>query len=342
MTGRAALAVIVTLQTIATTAYAGNPAILSTTRELARQGLEAFDAGRMDEAVEKLSRAYAVVHLPTLAVATARALAKKGKLVAASELYLEATHIPREKSWQPTQEEAQRDAEKERATLLPRIPRLGLVIIGATATDVTVSIDDVTVPQALIEAEQIVDPGEHHIEGAHGNELNKQNIVLKEGERARVTLAFSQPESTSAATTATGKGLQKGVAIGPTTSTISPPTTSNRAHGSSQRVLGWTSLAAGGAGVAVGAVAGLFAMSKHTALLDSNHCDTDKVSCTQAEAGNVDTFNRARAISMVGFIAGGVLAATGVTLILTTQNGDSKPSMAIWLGPSGASLFGGF
>jgi uncharacterized protein HemY len=55
---------------------------------VARDGLEAYDAGRYDEAIDKLSRAYEVAKLPTLAVHTARALAKAGRLVEASEVTL--------------------------------------------------------------------------------------------------------------------------------------------------------------------------------------------------------------------------------------------------------------
>ena len=53
-------------------------------REIARQGLKAYDAGRYEEAADKLSRAYAVVKLPTLALHTARALVKVGRLVEAT------------------------------------------------------------------------------------------------------------------------------------------------------------------------------------------------------------------------------------------------------------------
>ena len=45
---------------------------------------------------------YEIVHVPTLAVNEARALVKLGRLVAASELYIEASRIPRDKSWQST------------------------------------------------------------------------------------------------------------------------------------------------------------------------------------------------------------------------------------------------
>ena len=198
MTRKLLLSLILANLTLSVTAFAADKAVLSTARELAKQELQAYDAGRYDEAVEKLSKAYEVVHVPTLAVNEARALAKLGKLVAASELYLEATRIPKDKSWQSTQEDAQRDAEKERNELLERIPRLRIIVTGVSATEISVSIDGAAVPQALIDAEQLVDLGERHVEGTYGNEAVKESVMVKESDHAQVTLRF--PHTSAVAT----------------------------------------------------------------------------------------------------------------------------------------------
>ena len=62
-------------------------------REVAQQGLDDYEAGEYETAAEKLLSAYQVVKLPTVALHTARALAKVGKLVEASEVYLQATRL---------------------------------------------------------------------------------------------------------------------------------------------------------------------------------------------------------------------------------------------------------
>jgi hypothetical protein len=49
-----------------------------------------------------------------------------------------------------------------------------------------------------------------------------------------------------------------------------------------------------------------------------------------------------RTVSTIGFIAGGVFAATGVTLLLTAPKQQSGPRVGLFLTPTGASLTGGF
>lgn len=319
-------------------AHAGDAAIMSTTRELAKQGLEAFDAGRFDEAVEKLSKAYSVVHVPTLAVATARAMAKIGKLVAASELYLEATRMPQDKSWQATQLEAQKDAERERSQLLQRIARIEIAVSGAAAKDIAVRIDGIAVPQALVDAEQMVDPGLRQVEGTCGGEVVTRSVTVKEGDRSRIDLPFA-PGCAIAAPAATPYQPATGKGISPVSSATEPPTLEPR-PGRAQRILGWTTLSVGGVGLAVGATTGLIAVAKRASLQDTRLCSGE--SCPDYKSGEVNSYNGMRDISTVGFIAGGVLAAAGLTLLITAPKQASKPNTALWVSPSSAGIFGRF
>ena len=332
------LPLIVDNLALAATAFASDK---TTARELAKQGLQAYDAGRYDEAVEKLSKAYEVVHVPTLAVNEARALAKVGKLVAASELYLEATRIPKEKSWQSTQEDAQRDAEKERNDLLPRIPRLKIIFKGATAADVSVSIDGAAVPQALVDSEQVVDPGERMVEGKRGNEVVKQSITLKEGDHGQVMLQFAQAAA-PAAPIKTNVPAQPNNPTQPTTVPMNPPPAKENKGGNGKKVVGWMGVGLGGAGLVVGAVSGILASSKRSSLLDSGTCSVDGRHCASSQSNDVNAYNSLRTVSSVGFIAGGVLAVTGVTLLLTAPKQESQPRVGLWMAPSSAGLYGGF
>jgi len=329
-------------------ALAGNSSVLSSARELAKQGLVAYDAGRYEEAADKLGKAYEVVHVPTLAVDQARALVKLGKLVAASELYLEAQRIPKEKSWQSTQMDAQRDAAKERAELLPRIPRLTVSIKGAGPTDVDVLIDGTALPAAMIGSEELQDPGTHKVQGSHGTELVVETISVKEGDHASVTLQFklvsasavqpgpkvpnqqNQAQSSQIAAPLASKAAQQ------------PTTTAPSNRGSTQRTIGWIGVGVGGVGLVAGAVTGFMAMSKRSSLTDSNSCSADLKHCAPEASSRVDSYNSFRTISTIGLYAGGILAATGVTLLLTSPKQESRPTVGLWLSPSGAALTGGF
>lgn len=327
--------------TISATVHASDATVLSTTRELAKQGLDAYDAGRFGEAVEKLSKAYAVVHVPTLALATARALSKSGKLVAASELYLEATRIPRDKTWQATQVEAQRDADIERKELLKRIARVNIVIDVPESRTVIVHIDGVSVPQALLGAEQMLDPGERHIEGECGGEVVEQNVTVKEGAHSRVELPFTQVCANSAPLDA-GEAPGATADAASTSAPVDPPRREAPKSGRAQRILGWATVSVGGVGLALGATTGLLALSRRQSLLDSNRCNLAKTSCPPDYASDVDSYNRLRTFSTVGFIAGGVLTAAGVTLLLTLPRQDPKVSAGLWVSPNSVGVYGGF
>ena len=340
MKSRIILPLALAILAASVSARAGDKA---TARELAKQGLQAYDSGRYEEAVEKLSKAYEVVRVPTLAVNEARALAKLGRLVAASELYLEATRIPSEKSWQSTQTQAQSDAENERSDLLLRIPRLKIIFKGAGAGDVSVTIDGAAVPQALVDEEQLVDPGERHVEGTRGREVVKQTVTVRESDHAEVILQFGQA---SAATPPLGSNVQNqprnsGQSVANASPLVAPPS-GDQKRGSGQKVIGWTSLSLGGAGLVVGAVSGILASSKRSSLLDSNTCSSDGRHCSPAQVSDVNAYNSLRTVSTVGFVAGGVLAATGVTLLLTAPKQESQPRVGLWVSPNGATVFGGF
>lgn len=335
-------------------ALAGSSSVVSSARELAKQGLQAYDAGRYEEAADKLGKAYEVVHVPTLAVNQARALVKLGKLVAASELYLEAQRIPKDNSWQSTQMDAQRDAEKERAELLPRIPRLTVSIKNAGPSDVDVLIDGSPLPDAMIGSEQLQDPGTHKVQGSHGAEVVVETISVKEGDHASVTLQF---KLVSASAVQSGpiapnqqNQAQRPPMVAPTpapaplagNAATQPAPIAPSHKGNAQKTIGWIGVGVGGAGLVAGAVTGFIAMSKRSSLSDSKLCSADFKTCDPAASGRIDSYNSFRTISLIGLYAGGVLAATGVTLILTAPKQESGPTVGLWLSPSGAALTGGF
>ena len=63
------------------------------TLQLGYEGVAAYQKGDYVSARDKLERAYRVVRAPSLGLWSARALEKSGKLVEASERYLEVTRL---------------------------------------------------------------------------------------------------------------------------------------------------------------------------------------------------------------------------------------------------------
>src|SRR6185312_7175077 len=66
----------------------------ATARELGQEGMKAFDKGDCTTAVDKLTRAHELVHVPTLSFYAGKCYEKLGRLVDAEEQYHQATVDP--------------------------------------------------------------------------------------------------------------------------------------------------------------------------------------------------------------------------------------------------------
>jgi hypothetical protein len=95
----------------------------------------------------------------------------------------------------------------------------------------------------------------------------------------------------------------------------------------------------------VGGVTGGMALSKKSKLDDNAACRAGQ--CTYAVESDVKSLRTFRTVSTIGFIAGGVLAATGVVLLVTSggsqpQGVAQRPHVALAVGPGNLQLAGSF
>ena len=306
----------------------------SAARDIGKQGLEAFKAGRYDEAVDKLGRAYAVVKVPGLGLWTARALEKAGKLVEASEVYNEVGMLEVAEGDRAVQEVAKQDAAKEREALLPRIPKLTIQVQGAPADQVQVTVDGVAVAAALIGAARPANPGNHSATGKLGEQQVTEEVTLAEGESKTVVLRVTAPAPVEQPAVA-----EPAPAPAPAPATTAPADTGTE-DGSMQRTLGWVGLGVGGVGLVFGTVTGIMALSKKSALEDGGCVDG---ACYADQADDVDSYNSMRTLSTVGFVIGGVGAAAGAVLLLTApEEKEAGPTLSAWLGVGSAGVKGSF
>lgn len=317
---------------LSATVALGQSATLTTAREVGKEGLVAYRAGKYEVAATKFLQAYGAVRAPSLAVFAARALAKSGKLVRASELYLQAERLEPKSDWLPLQREMQQVAASERQELLPRIPRLTIQLEGAKPEEIEVNIDGVAIPTALIKAKQVVDPGTRTVTARRGSEVVTQVATLAEGERKSVTLQFAASAASAAASPAQ-PGLSS-VAARP-----SPTRDTSSSEIRTERVLGWAGLGVAGVGLAFGTVTAVLAKSKRSDLQGSGSCDGN--SCYPESSGDVDSYNRLRTLSTVGFVAAAAGAAAGVTLLWLLPD-KAQPEAALVVGLGQARLQGRF
>jgi hypothetical protein len=261
-------------------------------RELTYSGIEAYDAGDAKTAIAKLERAYTILQVPSVALWLARALVMDGQLVQASERYLEATRLPI-LGEQAVQEQAQQEAARERLDLLPRVPRLNVLIRGASPESVEVKLDGTAVPPALRTLPIPMNPGEHVVTWQAGERVVEERFRLSEGQTQLVVISLKNNNGQ----------VQPAEPAHATPSAPPPPP--------KYRTPALIALGVGGAGLVFGGVTGGLALTKNSELKDI--CEDKR--CAPSASDTVDSYNLYRNMAVIGLAVGAAGAAAGATLL---------------------------
>jgi len=306
---------------------AGN-ATRSAARKLGSEGVAAYEDGRYDVATDRLERAFEVLPVPSLGLWSARALEKSGHWVEAAERYLQTTRLPLDRAGDiPVQEQAKKDAAREHEALVPRIPNLLIQIEGADASDVAVTVAGVSIQSALLGTAFPANPGRTRVEGTLGERRVEEEVSLTEGQTETVVLRFSgelagePPPRTAAAAGTTAASTDAGP----------------EKHGTFRPILGWSLLGLGAGGIGAGIATGLVATDQ----FNSIECESSGA-CPGANPDTVASINELRTISTVAFIAGGVLAAGGITLLLIPRKSPQSAHITPYVGTTTIGLQGSF
>ncbi|WP_437279029.1 tetratricopeptide repeat protein [Sorangium sp. So ce375] len=310
--------------TLATTARATDvdPATVNAARALAEEGLDLFDKGQYAAALDKLGRADQLIQAPTIGLYAARCLEQLGRLIEASERYLQVSRTSLDDSASDVFKAAVADAGKAYDDLKPRIPRLAVRVRGAPEREVQITIDGRPMPPALVGVSQPVDPGKHLVEAAWAGRNARQEVTLKEREEAAVALEFP--------------GVRPPVIL---------PPPAGHAPGTTQRVLGWTAVGTGAAALVAGGITFGVTSALRSDLIDLGCTKTVVCPNTPKTRDKLGTYNDMRLIPAPAFIVGGALAAGGVALLLTAPPAGAKPKGAAvrpWISPWGAGIAGVF
>jgi hypothetical protein len=323
-------------------AQTADDATRAAARSLGYEGIGDFQAGNFAVAADKLDRAYRALRVPSLGLWSARSLEKMGKLVAAAERYLEVQRLdPGSGASVDVQQQAQADAKTEHAALVPRIPNIVIQVEGAALEEVAVTVNGVPVPGSLLGIKRPVDPGSVALEAEHGGRRVNETATLREGELKTVTLRFAAASAVESPAVPVA-ALAASPAAPPAPNAANQPTDAAASSGSSLRTIGFVTLAAGGVGVVTGAVTGLLAKSRKDSI---EGCEDTR--CPPSATDDVESYNQLRTVSSVAFIGGGVLAATGIVLVLTAPSAKpassarTSPLLALspWLGPGTAGVW---
>jgi hypothetical protein len=282
-----ALAAAVLLAAPAAHADSVDAAARATARKLGAEAVKLFEAGDYAGALEKFNTADSLVPAPTLGLYAARCYVKLGKLVEASERYLEVTRMQLDRAAPPVMRKAQVDAVAEREKLLPTIPTLEVQLAGPVGEGVAVTVDDKALLPALLGEKRPINPGAHTLAAKRADTTITQQVSVSVGEPARVVLKLPP--------------------LPPAPAARMPPL----------HLAGWAGIGVAGAGVITGGVAGLVALAKGQSLLTQCPQHVCPDSKALALAGSYDT---ARFTSTAGFIVGAVGLAAGIPLLVFTPS----------------------
>jgi hypothetical protein len=293
-------------------------------RPIALEGFQLLQDGKYNEAIAKLEEAERIFHAPTHLLYIGRARKELGEQLTAYNTFVDILieDIP---NYAPEAfQKAKADARFEAEALQSQIATLEIAVSGAPLEMVTVKVDGKPVPAKRLAYPVGVTAGQHTVEAsAEGAPPDSESVEAVVGQVTPVSLTIeSAPEP------APGGG-----------------TTTPEAGGGSFPVLATVLLAVGGGALVAGAVTGVMTLSKASDIKDQ--CDGTVCPVDQEDAA--DDAKLIGNVSTAMFVVGGVLAATGIILLIVDPFGDSPDtgeevtaSVGVRVGPTGAALVGSF
>ena len=285
---------VVALMTLPATARAQSEADKATARALAMEGQKALEAKDYATAADRFKRADALYHAPTLSVGLARAYVGLGKYVEAAETY---NRVIREKVPDDASDPYKAAVEDARREIEGLHAKIGWATIRVEGPkEPKVMLDETEVNVASLGVKRAVNPGSHVVRAtADGFKPGEQSFTIQAGSTQDVVLTL---EADPDAEVSTG---------GDTTN-------------DTLRLVGFVAIGVGAAGLIVGGVTGGLAMGKHSELEDN--CPNG--ACPPDQQDNLDSFHTLGTVSTIGFIAGGVIAAAGIVLVVVGSLGASE------------------
>ncbi len=263
---------------------------------------------------------------------------KTGRTASAWAMFKEAASI----AGAQNQESRQKLALQRAKTLEPGLVKLVIDVAKANNDQLGFEVrnDGVVIPSPQFGVPVPVDPGEHRIEASAPGKRSYSEVVKVSKGDGHVTIpvlealqqAANPPTSPVAAESPLAVGANANESHAPGTMGSTPRDASN---GSSQRLVGYIAGGAGIVGIGIGSYFGLAAIHDHNG--SKNAC-ADSVCYPQRLGQYNDAVSEART-STIAFVAGGVLLATGVVLVLTAPEKQSHTLQAsVVTGPNHAQI----
>lgn len=240
-------------------------------------------------------------------------------------------------------------AHDHASALEKRVPHLTIRLQAGAPASARVFRDDEELGAASLGVALPVEPGPHTIIVRVGRAESRFPVNAVEGKNVELAAAApadaardAAPETASAAPVDKTRPRPDGARSQPAKPT--PDRLAAPSADGNPRTLGWVLVGAGGVGIAVGGVAGVIALSDARSVKSA--CGPDYATCDSASVDAASTGKTMATVSTIAFVAGGVVAAAGLYLVLTSPSrawtAASAPVAAVGVGPGGAALRGSF
>ena len=311
-------------------------------RSLAAEGDALMEKNDYADALERFQRASALIAAPTVRLREAVCMEKLGRWIEATDLYRQVSRTQLEASASDAFREAVRQAGRNAAALEAKLPKVVIVLQGDDLEGARVEAGGHEVPAAAWGVGWPLNPGVHRVVASKGRRRIETSVEAKESASVSVNLSLPPSEALAPNPPAPGALPAATPAIERRNTSSTPTAPAHEITSSSvQRTWGWVGIAVGGAGLAVGAIAGGIALSKKSSFGDA--CQDRR--CPSAVSGDVDSYNSMRTVSTVGFVAGAVGMGAGLILLFTAKPDNettTRAGLAPWLGPGMGGVTGRF
>jgi serine/threonine-protein kinase len=301
------------------------------------EGVKLLKAGNYDAAAKKFESSQRIDPGIGTLLYLGECYEKSGKTASAWATFREAASMAQaagqgDRARIGTQRAARLEDKLSKLTI--EVPEADMSIEG-----IEIQTDKRAVAKSLWGTPAPVDPGDHVVSVSAPGYRTAEVKVTVTGAGQNQTLSAPVLEKLP-------PGETPVVAPAPVAATggaAATPTDSGTSDGSAQRVTGLVIGGVGVAGLGVGAVFGILAISDNNTAKD-NGCSPGDGNCPAGATGVADA-NKARdeaTVSTIAFIAGGVLVATGATLYLTAPDAPQTAHLEVVPTYGGAALsFGG-
>jgi hypothetical protein len=280
--------------------------------QLYKQAVELANAGRWGEAADTLGQVLAIRSSAKVRFTFGQAEEHVGRLASAYDAYAQAL----------ADGEAAGEGDVAAAAgsalhgLAPRVPVVRVMVTGASSASATAAIDGRGAPPGQLVR---VDPGSHRVAvQAPGARSASITIEVVEGQRLDVPVHL---EGEGGPLVSPVPAAPKVPAAEPAAQPAAEAATASASR--PWRIAGVVTAGVGAIGLGIGTYFGLDAISKNNT---SNSSGCTGNACTASAYGTREDARSAATASTVMFVAGGMLAAGGVSLWLLAPRGETAGS----------------